>query len=149
MKKLEQAIAYFEDAIRESDEIIAECSEALQKELTEQKGYFVVAVEVMKEKQEREKGCGCCQDETFDAETLPNIMRSLDTELAERNKFPQTETTVDVIDAVSVVRCKDCKHYNTIGCSKGFGWCENIDRGTSDNFYCANGKQLKKESEVK
>ena len=51
------------------------------------------------------------------------------------------------IDAVSVVRCKDCKHYNTIGCSKGFGWCENIDRGTSDNFYCANGKQLNKESE--
>jgi len=52
------------------------------------------------------------------------------------------------IDAVPVVRCKDCKHYNTIGCSKGFGWCENIDRGTSDNFYCANGKQLNKESEV-
>ena len=44
-----------------------------------------------------------------------------------------------------IVRCKDCKHYNTIGCSKGFGWCENIDRGTSDNFYCANGKQLNKE----
>ena len=41
------------------------------------------------------------------------------------------------IDAVPVVRCKNCKHYNTIGCSKGFGWCENIDRGTSDNFYCA------------
>ena len=48
-----------------------------------------------------------------------------------------------------IVRCKDCKSYNTIGCSKGFGWCENIDRGTSDNFYCANGKQLNKESEVK
>lgn len=46
-----------------------------------------------------------------------------------------------------IVRCKDCKHYNTIGCSKGFGWCENIDRGTNDNFYCANGKQLNKESE--
>ena len=51
------------------------------------------------------------------------------------------------IDAVPVVRWKDCKHYNTIGCAKGFGWCENIDRGTSDNFYCANGKQLNKESE--
>ena len=58
------------------------------------------------------------------AETLPSMMRSLD-----------------------VVRCKDCKHYNTIDCSKGFGWCENIDRGASDNFYCANGKQLNKESE--
>jgi Lar family restriction alleviation protein len=41
-----------------------------------------------------------------------------------------------------IVRCKDCKHYNTIGCSKGFGWCENIDRGTSDNFYCANGAKM-------
>ena len=51
------------------------------------------------------------------------------------------------VDPMPVVRCKDCKHYNTIGCSKGFGWCENIDRGTSDNFYCANGKQLNKESE--
>ena len=48
MKKLEQAIAYFEDAIRESDEIIAECSEKLQKELIEQKGHFEVALEVMK-----------------------------------------------------------------------------------------------------
>ena len=51
------------------------------------------------------------------------------------------------IDAVPVVRCKDCKHYNTIGCSKGFGWCEKMDIGASDNFYCANGKQLNKESE--
>jgi uncharacterized protein with PIN domain len=48
MKKLEQAIAYFEDAIRESDEIIAECSEALQKELTKQKGHFEVALEALK-----------------------------------------------------------------------------------------------------
>ncbi|WP_265445064.1 hypothetical protein [Acetivibrio straminisolvens] len=48
MTKFEQAIAYFEDAIRESDEIIAECSEALQKELTKQKGHFEVALEAMK-----------------------------------------------------------------------------------------------------
>mgnify|MGYP001058398373 CR=1 FL=1 len=48
MAKLEEAIAYFEDAIRESDEIIAECSEKLQKELAEQKGHFEVALEVMR-----------------------------------------------------------------------------------------------------
>ena len=47
MTKLEQAIAYFDDAIRESDEIIAECSEALQKELMEQKKHFVVALDAM------------------------------------------------------------------------------------------------------
>lgn len=46
------------------------------------------------------------------------------------------------IDAVPVVRCKDCKHYNTIGCSKGFGWCENMDMGVSDDFYCANGAKM-------
>ena len=45
------------------------------------------------------------------------------------------------IDAVLVVRCKDCKHYDTTGCSKGFGWCESMDRGVSDDFYCANGKR--------
>lgn len=48
MDKLNQAIAYFEDAIRESDEIISECSPALQKELLEQKGHFEVALEVMR-----------------------------------------------------------------------------------------------------
>jgi Lar family restriction alleviation protein len=58
------------------------------------------------------------------------------------NRRTGNDTNVATNNAVPVVRCKDCKHYNTIGCSKGFGWCENIDRGTSDNFYCANGKQL-------
>ena len=53
------------------------------------------------------------------------------------------------IDAVPVVRCKECEYYNTTGCSKGFGWCESMDRGVSDDFYCANGKQLNKESEGK
>ena len=60
MTKLEQAIAYFEDAIRESDEIIAECSEALQKELMEQKKHFEIALEAMKEKQGRKDGCAYC-----------------------------------------------------------------------------------------
>ncbi|MGI6225687.1 MAG: hypothetical protein ACOYJ1_05455 [Peptococcales bacterium] len=46
------------------------------------------------------------------------------------------------IDAVLVVRCKDCEHYNKTGCSAGFGWCENMDRGTHDEFYCASGKRL-------
>lgn len=42
------AIAYFDDAVRESDEIIAECSPALQKELSEQKAHFELALEVMR-----------------------------------------------------------------------------------------------------
>ena len=40
-------------------------------------------------------------------------------------------------DAVPVVRCGECKHYDKTGCSAGFGWCENMDRGTNDDFYCS------------
>ena len=36
-----------------------------------------------------------------------------------------------------IVRCGNCKHYNRIGCSDGFGWCERMDRGTNDDFYCS------------
>ena len=45
------------------------------------------------------------------------------------------------IDAVPVVRCGECKHYNTTGCSVGFGWCESMDRGASDEFFCSCGER--------
>jgi hypothetical protein len=54
MKKLEQAIAYCEDNIREIDEVISEYSEGLQKELREQKKYFEVASKAL-EKQVPQK----------------------------------------------------------------------------------------------
>lgn len=44
-----------------------------------------------------------------------------------------------------IVRCENCKHYNRIGCSDGFGWCESMDRGVSDDFYCANGAKMESE----
>ncbi|MEN6391044.1 MAG: hypothetical protein ABFD04_11565 [Syntrophomonas sp.] len=50
MDKFEQAIAYFEDAVKESNEIIADCSPDLQAELTRQKGHFVVALEALRER---------------------------------------------------------------------------------------------------
>ena len=46
--KLELAIEYFEDTIRESDEIMADCSADLKEELSKQKEHFVVALEAMK-----------------------------------------------------------------------------------------------------
>lgn len=46
------------------------------------------------------------------------------------------------IDAVSVVRCRDCKYYNVTCCSPGFGWCERSghNHGTTDNWFCADGR---------
>lgn len=48
MTKLQAAIAYFEDAVQESDEIINDCSADLAAELTEQKAHFVLALEVLR-----------------------------------------------------------------------------------------------------
>ena len=38
-----------------------------------------------------------------------------------------------VVDAVEVVRCKDCKH------RQSDSWCEYVD--DYDNFYCARGER--------
>ena len=46
--RLESAIEYFEDVIFESNEIIADCSADLKKELSKQKNHFVVALEAMR-----------------------------------------------------------------------------------------------------
>lgn len=50
-------------------------------------------------------------------------------------------------DVVEVVRCKDCKNYNTNSCDYGFGWCERMDCGTMDNWYCSYGEKALKEGE--
>jgi hypothetical protein len=53
--EIENAIAYFEDAVKESDEIINDndCSPELQKELTKQKEHFIVALSALHKKAEK------------------------------------------------------------------------------------------------
>lgn len=46
--RLESAIEYLEDAIKESDEIIADCSDNLKEELSKQKEHFITAVKAMR-----------------------------------------------------------------------------------------------------
>ena len=50
------------------------------------------------------------------------------------------------VDAVPVVRCKDCIHYNNNYCGDGFGWCERkgIGHETSDDWFCASGEAKEK-----
>lgn len=47
-------------------------------------------------------------------------------------------------DAAPVVRCKECENYNTTGfpaLNPGTGWCDKMDRGTHDDFYCSCGER--------
>jgi len=54
---------------------------------------------------------------------------------------------VYISEMVPVVRCKDCKYYNTTCYSAGFGWCENdvVNTGVFDNFFCAEGERRESE----
>lgn len=44
------------------------------------------------------------------------------------------------IDAVSVVICKDCKHWNKAPNTER-GWCDKCDGLLEPNFYCADGER--------
>lgn len=55
---------------------------------------------------------------------------------------PEDVMALPAVDAVPVVRCRDCKYYNITCCSPGFGWCERSghNHGTTDNWFCADGR---------
>jgi len=59
MNEMKKAIEYFENAIRETDEVIEECSQRMKDELFDQKEHFTVGLAALREKLERDNGCGC------------------------------------------------------------------------------------------
>lgn len=50
------------------------------------------------------------------------------------------DRTKIVVELTEIVRCKNCKHYNTEWCADGCGWCNYRDFGTNDEWYCADGE---------
>lgn len=53
--------------------------------------------------------------------------------VGEPGKARKLMADAPTVDAVPVVRCKDCKHRYSDS------WCEYVD--DDDNFYCAKGKR--------
>ena len=45
------------------------------------------------------------------------------------------------IDAVVVVRCKDCKWWDTDGYRNGYGECPNVFCETTADWFCADGER--------
>jgi hypothetical protein len=54
-----------------------------------------------------------------------------------RSKAVNTMAIKALREQAERVLCAKCKHYNKTGCSAGFGWCESMDKGTNDDFYCS------------
>lgn len=48
MEQKEKAIAHFEGLIRDTDQVLPHCSEALRAELLEQRGYYELAAEALR-----------------------------------------------------------------------------------------------------
>ena len=54
------------------------------------------------------------------------------------------------VDAVKVIRCKDCAYWDTDGYTaefdlEGLGWCDRIERDTHKGWYCADGERREDE----
>jgi len=48
--------------------------------------------------------------------------------------------SVPAVDAVPVIRCKDCEFWNYADCVvEGNCYCDMLERYTLENFYCAAG----------
>lgn len=57
----------------------------------------------------------------------------------ELQKWVDDQPTV-LVEQTKIVRCRNCRHYNTACCGDGYGWCERRDFGTNDEWYCADGE---------
>lgn len=44
-------------------------------------------------------------------------------------------------DFVEVVRCKDCKHWSSIGFAENAGWCEKKDVAALYDGFCESGER--------
>lgn len=81
----------------------------------------------------------------IDADNLIPIMKytTTDNEIGVfpiRIGFNTIKRVIDeapTIDAVEVVRCKDCKHYSVKGRTTQFGFCGYRHAGTDETDYCS------------
>lgn len=55
-------------------------------------------------------------------------------------RWDKKNLTTIVLEHTEIVRCRNCRHYNTECCAEGFGWCNRRDFGTNDEWYCADGE---------
>lgn len=88
----------------------------------------------------------------IDADALIPIMKyaTIDNEIGVfpiKIGFDAIQRVIDdapTIDAVEVVRCKDCKHYSVEGETTRFGWCGYWNKPTDEKRYCSDGERRPK-----
>ena len=51
-----------------------------------------------------------------------------------------------IVDAIPVVRCKDCKFYEPSPAGEEFGWCNYFDSRIANSHYCSYGERKENET---
>jgi hypothetical protein len=46
---------------------------------------------------------------------------------------------------IEIIRCGECEHFDTTGCSEGCGWCDMWNIGRFSDGYCDKAKLAEKE----
>ena len=49
----------------------------------------------------------------------------------------------DIKEVMTVVRCKDCKHYIVEGITTQYGWCHEYKHSVDEDDYCSYGERKK------
>lgn len=85
----------------------------------------------------------------IDADTLKEEILSW-ARVITNPKMLGTEDTMYIIDsaptvdAVSVIRCCNCKYYGAFSVNSkptGKGWCDNCEKSVAEGWYCADGER--------
>ena len=88
--------------------------------------------------EQRENAIFAKVQDAFDVQVdKQELIRAL---MYDRNQYEKGYADGKADAMAELVRCKDCKHYNTDGCDDSFGWCEMLDAGMSDNWFCFLGE---------
>ena len=67
-------------------------------------------------------------------------MMNVNGTLISLNEARQIIDDMPTIDAIKIIKCKDCKHYDTLGYRGRYGWCWEVESEMFDDCYC--GKAL-------
>lgn len=79
----------------------------------------------------------------IDADAIKRELQVWATNLGNPKWFgkDEAEIVIDFAPSIDIVRCKECRYWNTKGCRDGVGECEWAYYMTKPNDYCSYGER--------
>ena len=127
MNDIDKAIEYLSDAVTETNEIISECSTALQAELIEQKRHFEVAISALQKQLQQESNEPLSLEELMVMENVP--------------------VWCDISNRWGIIGKKQVgenQYRSVIGFAYGWEWLEDVYACSKGGIYATTQKKSKR-----